>query len=163
MALLGRPLAKIATVGAKYGLMKPAGYALRGVDLVVRPATYLAANIPGSAFAGRKIRQASSFAIDKALSTAITLNPKKQLPEFSKWRMFSIKSSDPLEARLKKIDNFLSGFRSLGKHTGLGFQFTTGAKREIKARSRTIEKYLESLDKKSYDLAKSFEGHVQYS
>ena len=41
--LLGRPLAKIATVGAKYGLMKPAGYALTGVDtLVVRPATYLA-------------------------------------------------------------------------------------------------------------------------
>ena len=156
--LLGRPLAKIATVGAKYGLMKPAGYALRGVDLVVRPATYLAANIPGSAAAGRKIRQASSFAIDKALSTAITLNPKKQLPEFSKWRMFSIKSSDPLEKRLKKIDNFLAGFRSLGRQTGLGFQFTTGAKREIKARARTIEKYLESLDKKSYDLAKSFEG-----
>mgnify|MGYP003123779707 CR=1 FL=1 len=156
--LLGRPLAKIATVGAKYGLMKPAGYALKGADLVVRPVTYLAANIPGSATAGKKIRQASSFAIDKALSTAITLNPKKQLPEFSKWRMFSIKSSDPLEERLKKIDNFLAGFRSLGRQTGLGFQFTTGAKREIKARSRTIEKYLESLDKKAYDLAKSFEG-----
>jgi len=72
--------------------------------------------------------------------------------------MFSIKSSDPLESKLKKIDNFLAGFRSLGRQTGLGFQFTTGAKREIKARSRTIEKYLESLDKKSYDLAKSFEG-----
>jgi hypothetical protein len=157
--LLGRPLAKIATVGAKYGLMKPAGYALTGVDtLVVRPATYLLANIPGSAAAGKKIRQASSYAIDKGLSTVITLNPKKQLPEFSKWRMFSIKSSDPLEARLKKIDNFLAGFRSLGRQTGLGFQFTTGAKREIKARSRTIEKYLESLDKKAYDLAKSFEG-----
>ena len=56
--LLGRPLAKIATVGAKYGLMKPAGYALTGVDtLVVRPATYLLANIPGSAAAGRKIRR----------------------------------------------------------------------------------------------------------
>ena len=82
--LLGRPLAKIATVGAKYGLMKPAGYALTGVDtLVVRPVTYLAANIPGSATAGKKIRQASRFAIDKALSTAITLNPTKQLPEFS--------------------------------------------------------------------------------
>jgi len=157
--LFGRPLAKIATVGAKYGLMKPAGYALKGADtLVVRPVTYLAANIPGSAAAGKKIRQASRFAIDKALSTTITLNPTKQLPEFSKWRMFSIKSSDPLEAKLKKIDNFLAGFRSLGRQTGLGFQFTTGAKREIKARARTIEKYLESLDKKSYDLAKSFEG-----
>ena len=156
--LLGRPLAKIATVGAKYGLMKPAGYALRGADLVVRPVTYLAANIPGSAAAGKAIRNASSYVIDKTLSTIITANPKKQLPEFSKWRMFSIKSSDPLEKKLKKIDNFLAGFRSLGRQTGLGFQFTTEAKREIKARARTIEKYLESLDKKSYDLAKSFEG-----
>jgi hypothetical protein len=157
--LLGKPLAKIATVGAKYGLMKPAGYALRGVDtLAVRPATYLLANIPGSAAAGKAIRNASSYAIDKGLSTVLTLNPTKQLPAFDKWRMFSTKSKDPLEARLKKIDNFLSGFRSLGKFTGQGFQLTSGAKREIKARSRTIEKYLESIEKRSYDLAKGFEG-----
>jgi len=157
--LLGKPLAKIATVGAKYGLMKPAGYALTGVDtLVVRPATYLLANIPGSATAGKAIRNASSYAIDKGLSTVLTGNPTKQLPAFDKWRMFSTKSKDPLEARLKKVDNFLSGFRSLGKYTGQGFQLTSGAKREIKARSRTIEKYLESIEKKSYDLAKGFEG-----
>jgi len=156
--LLGKPLAKIATVGAKYGLMKPAGYALRGVDLVVRPATYLLANIPGSATAGKAIRNASSYAIDKGLSTVLTGSPTKQLPAFDKWRMFSTKSSDPLEARLKKVDNFLSGFRSLGKYTGQGFQLTSGAKREIKARSKTINKYLESIEKRSYNLAKSFEG-----
>ena len=113
--LLGKPLAKIATVGAKYGLMKPAGYALRGVDfLAVRPATYLAANIPGSAKAGKLIRNASSYVIDKSLSTVLAGNPKKQLPAFDQWRMFSIKSSDPLQKRLKKLDNFLAAFRSLG-------------------------------------------------
>jgi hypothetical protein len=159
-ALMGKPLAKIATVGAKYGLFKPVGLALQGVDLLaVRPATYLIANIPGSKAAGRLVRNTSSYVVDKTLSTAITLNPKKQLPDFDQWRMFSIKSSDPLEKRLKKIDNFLSNFRSLGKQTGLGFQFTSGAKREIKARSRTIDKYLQSIEKKSYDLAKSFEGY----
>ena len=159
-ALMGRPLAKIATVGAKYGIMKPAGVALQGIDLLaVRPITYLAANIPGSAAAGRALRNASSYVIDKTLSTVITANPKKQLPDFDKWRMFSVKSSDPLEKKLKKIDNFLSNFRSLGKQTGLGFQFTSGAKREIKARSRTIDKYLKSVEKRSYDLAKSFEGY----
>jgi hypothetical protein len=157
-ALMGGPLARLATFGAKYGLMKPAGYALRGVDLAVRPVTYLAANIPGSATAGKAIRNASSYVIDKSLSTAITGNPTKQLPEFNKWRMFSVESSDPLQARLKKIDNFLSGFRSVGKFTGESFQLTSGAKRQIKARARTIEKYLESIEKKSYDLAKSFEG-----
>jgi len=157
--ILGKPLAKIATFGAKYGIMKPAGYALTGVDtLVVRPATYLLANIPGSATAGKAIRNASSYAIDKGLSTVMTGNPTKQLPAFDKWRMFSTKSKDPLQARLKKVDNFLSGFRSLGKYTGQGFQLTSGAKREIKARSKTINKYLESIEKRSYNLAKSFEG-----
>ena len=88
----------------------------------------------------------------------MTGNPTKQLPAFDKWRMFSTKSKDPVKARLKKVDDFLSGFRSLGKFTGLGYQLTSEARREIKARSRTIEKYLESIEQKSYDLAKSFEG-----
>jgi len=158
-SLMGGPLARIATVGAKYGLFKPAGYALRGIDtLAVRPVTYLAANIPGSTAAGKVLRNASSYVVDKALSTAITLNPTKQLPAFEKWRLFSVQSKDPLQRRLKKIDNFLSGFRSVGKYTGLGFQLSSEAKRFVKARSRTIEKYLESIEKKSYDLAKSFEG-----
>ena len=157
--LMGKPLAKVATFGAKYGLMKPAGYALRGVDtLAVRPATYLLSRIPGSTAAGKGIRNASSYVIDKTLSTVLTGNPKKQLPAFENWRMFSTKSKDPLQARLKKVDNFLSGFRSLGKYTGLGYQLTSEARREIKARARTIEKYLESIEKKSYDLAKGFEG-----
>jgi len=158
-ALMGGPLARIATVGAKYGLFKPVGYALKGIDtLAIRPATYLAANIPGSAAAGKALRNASSYVIDKSLATAITGNPKKQLPAFEKWRMFSVESSNPLQRRLKKIDNFLSGFRSVGKYTGLGFQLSSDAKRFIKGRARTIEKYLESIEKKSYDLAKSFEG-----
>jgi len=158
-SLMGGPLFKIATIGAKYGLFKPAGYALRGIDtLAVRPATYLIANIPGSATAGKAIRNASSYVIDKALSTAITLNPTKQLPAFEKWRMFSVESSDPLQRKLKRIDNFLSGFRSVGKYTGLGFQLSSDAKRFIKGRARTIEKYLESIEKKAYNLAKSFEG-----
>ena len=63
-----------------------------------------------------------------------------------------------IQRKLKRIDNFLSGFRSVGKYTGLGFQLSSDAKRFIKARSRTIEKYLESIEKKSYNLAKSFEG-----
>ena len=157
--LMGKPLGKVATFGAKYGLMKPAGYALKGVDtLAVRPVTYLLSRIPGSTAAGKGIRDASSFVIDKTLSTVLTGNPKKQLPAFQNWRMFSTTSDDPLQAKLKRVDNFLSGFRSLGKYTGLGYQLTSEARREIKARARTIEKYLESIEKKSYNLAKGFEG-----
>ena len=147
--LIGKPLGKVATFGAKYGIMKPAGYALRGVDtLAVRPLTYVLSRVPGSTAAGKGLRNASSYVVDKTLSTVLTGNPKKQLPAFEKWRMFSTKSNDPLQARLKKVDDFLSGFRSLGKYTGLGYQLTSEARREIKARSRTIEKYLESIEKK---------------
>jgi len=67
--ILGKPLGKALTFGAKYGIMKPAGYALQGVDtLVVKPVTYIAANIPGSTTAGKTIRNASSYVIDKALT-----------------------------------------------------------------------------------------------
>ena len=136
-ALMGGPLARIATVGAKYGLFKPVGYALKGIDtLAVRPATYLAANIPGSTAAGKALRNASSYVIDKSLATVITGNPTKQLPAFEKWRLFSVESSNPLQKRLKKIDNFLSGFRSVGKYTGLGFQLSSDAKRFIKGRAK---------------------------
>ncbi len=157
--ILGKPLGKALTLGAKYGIMKPAGYALTGVDtLVVKPITYLAANVPGSTAAGQAARKASSFVIDKTLAPLKIGTGAKQLPSFDKWRMFSTSSSDPLEKRLKRLDNFLSAFRSLGKGTGLKYQLTSEANREIKARSRTIEKYLQSIEKKSYDLAKSFEG-----
>ena len=84
--LMGKPLGKVATFGAKYGLMKPAGYALRGVDLAVRPVTYLLSRIPGSTAAGKGLRNASNYVVDKTLSTVITGNPKKQLPAFENWR-----------------------------------------------------------------------------
>ena len=69
--------------------------------------------------------------------------------------MFSVADADPIKRRLKKLDNFLAAFRSVGQRTGIGFQLTAEARREIKARSRTIEKYLESIEKKSYDLARA--------
>ena len=156
--LLGKPLG----LGIKYGLLKPgakvAGIGLKAIDKgVVAPVTYLGAKaIPAPV--GRKIRNASNFVIDKALSTVITGNPKKQLPEFAKWRLFSTDSLDPVERKLRKLDNFLSSFRSLGKQTGLGYQITSDAARAIKGDQRKIQKYLESLEEKAYALAKSFEG-----
>ena len=155
--LLGKPLG----LGIKYGLLKPgakvAGIGLKAVDkAVVTPITYLGAKaIPAPV--GKKIRNASNFVIDKALSTVITGNPKKQLPEFANWRLFSTDSLDPVERKLRRLDNFLSYFRSLGKKTGLGYQITSDAARAIKADQRKIEKYLESIEKKAYNLAKSFE------
>ena len=155
--LLGKPIA----LGFKYGIFKPtakvASIGLKAVDkAVVTPVTYLGSRaIPSSV--ATKIRDASSYTIDRALSTVITGNPKKQLPSFDQWRLFSRTSRDPVKRRLKSLDSFLAYFRATGKQTGLGYQISSEAKRKIKARSRTIEKYLESLEQKSYNLAKDFE------
>ena len=156
-SLLGKPVA----LGFKYGIFKPtakvAGLGLKGIDkAVVTPLTYLGSRAIPTPVAN-KLRQASSYTINKALSTVITGKPNKQLPEFSEWRLFSETSRDPLKRKLKRLDQFLARFRSVGKQTGLGYQISSEARREIKAQSRTIEKYLESIEKKAYNLAKDFE------
>ena len=156
-SLLGKPVA----LGFKYGIFKPtakvAGLGLKGIDkAVVTPLTYLGSRAIPTPVAN-KLRQASSYTINKALSTVITGRPNKQLPEFSEWRLFSETSRDPLKRKLKRLDQFLARFRSVGKQTGLGYQISSEARREIKAQSRTIEKYLESIEKKAYNLAKDFE------
>ena len=155
--LMGKPMA----LGFKYGIFKPgakvAGLGLKAVDkAVVSPITYLGSKAITPA-TGEKLRTASSYVINKALSPLKIGTGAKQLPEFSQWRLFSKDSKDPLQRRLKTLDGFLSRFRSLGKQTGLGYQISSEARREIKARSRTIEKYLESIEKKAYNLAKDFQ------
>jgi len=161
--LLGKP----AAWGAKWGLFKPAafvaGVGLRTLDtLVVAPGSWLLSKdkylIPNIS---KGIRNSTAYTGEKIFNPIIQLGIKdkvKQLPGFEKWRMFSVNADDPLKSRLKKFDNVLSWFRSVGKNTGQQFTLTSRAAREIKAKSRTIEKYMESLEKKSYDLAKSFKN-----
>ena len=161
--LLGKP----ASFLAKYGLGKPlaftAGIGLRTADtLVVQPASWLLSKdkylIPNIS---KGIRNSTAYTGEKIFNPIVQLGLKdkvKQLPDFEKWRMFSVNADDPLKSRLKTFDNVLSWFRSIGKNTGQQFTLTSRAAREIKAKSRTIEKYMESLEKKSYELAKSFKN-----
>ena len=156
-SLMGKPLA----IGLKYGLFKPgayvAGMGLKAADAtVVRPLSFVLSRTPGLAKGVRGLRNISAYSAEKIINPFLTRNLKfEQLPKFDDWRLFSVADSDPLKQRLKKLDNFLAKFRSVGEKTGLGFQLTSEARREIKARSRTIEKYLESLEKKAYDLARA--------
>ncbi|BCV06263.1 MAG: hypothetical protein CM15mV129_300 [uncultured marine virus] len=156
-SLMGRPLA----VGLKYGLFKPgayvAGMGLKAADAaVVTPLSFILSRTPGVPTGIRKLRDVSAFTAEKLLNPIVSRNLKfEQLPKFDDWRLFSVADSDPLKRRLKKLDNFLAAFRSVGKRTGTDYKLTSEARREIKARSRTIEKYLESIEKKSYDLARA--------
>jgi len=161
-SLAGKPIA----LGFKYGLFKPgakiAGLGLRAVDkVVVSPASYLLSKdkwvIPKLS---KALHNSTSYGLQKIIAPLlIGRAPWKvanQLPPFEQWRMFSVNSADPLKKDLKKLDNIFSWFRSLGKQTGQQYKTTTRARQEIKARARTIEKYLEDIEKRAYTLGGGF-------
>ena len=154
-SLLGKP----ASLGLKYGIMKPLGIGLKyGVGPVVSGASYLLAKDPiVIPTISKALKNGTQYSLERIIAPALVGKTpiKTQLPEFNKWRMFSVNSDDPLKQRLKKLDNFLAAFRSVGKNTAQQFTLSTRAAREIKGRSRTIEKYLESIEKRAYDLAKA--------
>ena len=159
-ALAGKPIA----LGFKYGLVKPvvgtAKIGLKGFDnFVVQPASYLLSKdkyvIPR---VSKVLRNTTGYTLEKVIAPALIgkLPIVTRLPEFKKWAMFSVNSADPLQGRLKKLDNVLSWFSSRGNKTGLDYKITTRAQQEIKAQARTIEKYLEDIEKRAYNLAKGF-------
>ena len=83
---------------------------------VVTPVTYLGSRaIPSSV--ATKIRDASSYTIDRALSTVITGNPKKQLPSFDLVYFYNqpeniMGSSNPFVKNLKAVRNsFTDGIK----------------------------------------------------
>ena len=168
--LLGAP----AKFGLKWGLLKPlaftAGVGLKTANtLVVQPASWLLSKdkylIPNIS---KGIRKGTTFTSEKIFNPIIQIGIKdkvKELPKFSEWRKFAPGkgSADPLKGRLKTLDNIFSWFRSVGKMTGNRYNLTSRARREIKARSRTIEKWLESIDYTATQLAKSFRNQYNTS
>ena len=167
---LGFALAgKALPIGAKYGLYKPGTFILgigsRAVDTVVRPVAYLGARVPGVRQIPKQTLRGANFIA--GLGTKVVLPAfgapakatwKATLPEFSKWRTFSVESAKPIEKALKKLDNKLAYLRSLDTQTGVQYSLNTAARQEIKRAARRTEKLLESIQKRSYKLAKSFEG-----
>ena len=79
---------------------------------------------------------------------------KEGLPAFKDWRMFSTESMDPLRVALKRIDNGLSYLRSIGKQTPEMAAVSLQGQKTIVANARVLDKLLESLEKRAYDLAK---------
>ena len=154
-SLLGKP----ASFAVKYGIAKPLGLGFKyGVSPVISGASYLLAKDPlVIPTISKALKNGTQYSLERIIAPALVGKApiKTQLPEFDRWRMFSVNSDDPLKQRLKKLDNVLSWFRSVGKNTGQQFTLSSRAAREIKARSRTIEKYLESIEQKAYDLAKA--------
>ena len=170
-------------LAARYGLYKPGTYALkigaRATDAVVKPVLNTVAKIPGIQIPFQ-LANKTGQALTKELGTRILLplvkggstavkqsvagnikNPttwRSTLPDFDKWRTFSVESTKPLESSLKRLDNKLSILRSVGNQTGVQYSLNTAARQEIKRTARRTEKLLDSIEKRSYKLAKNFEG-----
>ena len=82
----------------------------------------------------------------------------QQLPDYKDWSRFTVDSTDPLKSGLKKIDNAISWIRSAGKNMAEAAFVKGSASREIRASAKRIQDLLKSIENKSYDLAKGFEG-----
>ena len=163
--LLGPALAK----ATKNGLIKPSAYVagkgLQAANIVaIKPVSYLLARTPGVAQAGQLGAKGLSLGaqflgkdvLARAVVSALGSPTLKQLPDFKDWRMFEVTSSDPLEKNLKRFDNFLAYFRDTANQTADRFFLTGQTERKIKATSRKIEKQLDIIEKRAYDLARGF-------
>ena len=80
---------------------------------------------------------------------------KDGLPEFKQWRSFSVNSTDDLRKTLKRIDNGLSYFRSVGRFSPEQAAVRQEAEKRIVKTARIVEKLLDSIEKRNYDLVKA--------
>ena len=161
-SLAGKP----AALGFKYLLFKPTmklgGFGLKAANkLVIQPASWLASKDPiVLPTVSKAMRGASGYTLEQIISPVLSLQPQRmgKLPPFKEWRLFNVTDANPMKRKLKRFDNILSYFRSIGKHTGNQYFLSSRARKEIKAQSRGIEKWIESLEHNAYVLAKKFKG-----
>ena len=158
-------------IGYKYGLAPfvrtTASLGAKGVNnAVFRPITYLGSREavkPVVAGTAKKLRQATNFALTKFLAPTIVSGFSgkivKQLPKFEEWRLFSVTSPKREERVIKKLDNILSYFRSYGKAPKDIEGVSEQVMLFVKGRARKLDRTMEGLEKKAYNLAKGFESN----
>jgi hypothetical protein len=163
--LAGKPLKDI-TVGALGVTAKAVGAAAKVGDVVLTNVSNILAKDP---YVIPSIAKGVSKTADIVgeLGTRIVLpiasvgkvSPfTKGLPKFSEWRKYSVQDINPLKAALAKIDNKLAPFRSLNKFTPEAGKISEDAQLFLKEKQTTLNRFLENIEKRSYDLAKSFQS-----
>ena len=167
----GFPLIGKATqLGYKYGLAPfvktTASIGAKGVDnLVFRPISYIASRdavAPVVKNTSKAVRNATNFTLTKILAPSIVsaFSGKfvRQLPPFEQWRLRSLESPIKEERVIRRLDNILSYFRSFGKMPKDIEGVSEKVMLFIKGRARKMDRTLEGLDNKAYNLAKKFEN-----
>jgi hypothetical protein len=167
---------KMLPIGLRYGIVRPAGKAYdigarTANAVVVNPVSKLLSKsdvvVPGIA---NLIREGSQFAKESILTPAITgikfeykgglpvALPKfaGEIPPYKDWRLFSVTDSSPIKAKLKKLDNFISYFRTEFRQPESTYKVSSRAIADLKGQSKVINSYLDDLEVRSYNLAKAF-------
>jgi len=172
----GFPLVgKFTQLGYKYGLspllvnkfgIGAAQLGAKGVNAtVIKPVQLLLGNkavAPLTKEISGGLQKASNFTVSKLVAPMLVSGMSgkivRQLPPFEKWRLQSVTSPNKVNRNIKRIDNFLSWFRSYGKQPkdieGVSEQVSL----YIKGRARKIDRTYEGLEKTAYNLAKKFEN-----
>lgn len=156
--LLGKPLA----LGFKYGLytaIDVGGLGARTAQRVINPITKVVARTPGLPTVAKTARATGSF-IGKDIATRLAVgvtNPKlllRKIPPLKEWKKFTYMSEDPLQVKLKKLDDKLNFFRSVGVLTSNVAQVSQGALALLRSQQKTVETLQNDLNKTAYNLAK---------
>jgi len=164
--LAGKPLKDI-TVGAFGVTAKAVGAAAKVGDVVITNVSNIAAKDPyvipsiakGISKTADIVGELGTRILLPAFSGGKVSPFVKGLPEFSEWRKYSVQDINPLKVALSKIDSKLSApFRSLNKFTPEAGKISEDAQLFLKEKQTTINRFLENIERKSYDLAKSFES-----
>jgi len=176
---------KFTQLGYKYGLtpllvnkfgIGAAQLGAKGINVsVVKPVELLLGNrvmAPVTKAGSEALQNASKFTVSKVVAPLLvnamsgTFTKKKfvtQLPPFKEWRLKSVTSPKKIDPSLKKIDNFLSWFRSYGKQPKDIEGVSEQVKLYVKSRARKIDRTYEGLEKTAYNLAKKFQDDYNRS
>ena len=153
----GFPLALSAVGKTIKGAVNIAGMTMTGIS---KPLGYSTRVLPALA----KVISASATVpltrvVAPVIANAMSGSPKllRQLPPFKEWRMQSVTDPNKLLANTKRLDNFLSMFRSFGQDNLAMGTIKENVKSGILSKARRIKKGLEGYEKAAYGLAEGFQ------
>ena len=160
---------KFTQLGYKYGLAPfvktGASLGAKTIDKAVfRPAEIILGSKvmkPITSNASKGIQNATKFTISKLMAPLLVSGMSRkivtQLPPFEQWRLKSVTDPNPVNKSIKKLDNFLSFFRSYGKQPKDIEGVSEQVQLYIKSRARKIDRTYEGLERTAYNLAKKFQ------
>lgn len=79
-----------------------------------------------------------------------------EIPPYKDWKLFDVADANPFKVKLKKLDNFIKYFTESFNKPSSAYVISEKAYANLKGQSKAISKYLDDLEQRSYDLAKSF-------